>query len=158
MTLSSITITSETQALFDDIKNPQGDMLRRVVTDMIPTIHDRIHVQGKAADGSQIGTYSDAYMAVRTGKTQKGAQSKSANRYNRSADTKVILSLTRQLENDYSVQPGAVGWGVGFNNSLNFDKATWNNTRYGKVIFDLTSDELDRVVTLTEEHITTLFQ
>jgi hypothetical protein len=170
-------LTPESEAEFEALVAPQGELMREVVLEVIPMIHERIHVKGLAADGSLIGTYTDEYMKVRTGAfgnakvakkgknagkpTNAGTVSRGPNkgaarpRYNRSADPKVIISLTRQLENDYAVMPGDVGWGVGFTNSHNFDKANWNNKRYaGKVIYDLTDDEERRVVEVTEELLT----
>jgi hypothetical protein len=145
--------------LFETL-NPKGEFFREVVFEIIPMISERIHVKGLAADGSAIGTYSDGYMKIRTGevnhrhdatnlKTKKTFSTKP--KYNRSADPKVIISLTRQLENDYAVLPGDKGWGVGFNNVHNFEKATWNNTRYGKTIYDLTDAEEARVAEIVEE-------
>ena len=61
--------------------------------------------------------------------------------YHRDDSTKVIISLTRQLENDYAVKPTEKGYGVGFNNSLNFDKSQWVEETYDKPIFALTTEE-----------------
>lgn len=114
----------------------------------------RIHTEGKNPDGSQIGTYSDGYMKVRTGQfstnrkiskgknkgatASKGVFTKGKNKgaprpnYNRTADTKVIFSLTRQMENDFSLDGGkdepiktANGYGVGWKNPVNTQKAEW---------------------------------
>lgn len=178
--INSANLTEASQQAFNEAFAPQGELLREVALELIPMIHDRIHVQGLAADGSLIGTYSDAYMRTRTGTfknaetfkkgknagkpknagtaTKGASQGTARQRFNRSGDTKVILSLTRQMENDYAVVPGDVGWGVGFNNSHNFDKANWNNLRYGKVVYDLTQTEQDRFVELTEQLITERFK
>lgn len=160
---------------FAEVTAPRSELFREVALDLIPMIHERIHVDGKAADGSQIGTYTNAYMQVRTGnfgnsgkfvkgknagKTKnsgsftKGPSKGSARpKYNRNADNKVILSLTRQMENDYAVLPGEVGWGIGFNNVHNADKARWNDTRYGHQVYALTAGELQFAVRRTESLI-----
>jgi hypothetical protein len=110
----------------------------------------RIHIDGNAADGSQIGTYSSGYMKVRTGAFKSPNIARGANKgkprplYNRKSDTKVILSLTSQMEQDLTVLPTSRGWGVGYNNSTNRDKAAWNEERYRKAIFMLTDEEAER--------------
>ncbi len=50
----------------------------------------RIHKDGLAADGNAIGSYSSGYLNYRKNNKRGG-------------DTKIIVSLTRQLENDRSV-------------------------------------------------------
>lgn len=62
--------------------------------------------------------------------------------YHRSADPKVIISLTRQLENDWSVIATDKGYGVGFLNPLNLQKARWAEATYKKDIFRLSPAEL----------------
>lgn len=168
-------INEQLRARFTDLIQPKGELFREVALDLIPMIHERIHVDGKAADGSQIGTYSNEYMKVRTGifgnagrfkkgknvgkNKNAGTHTKGGNKgaarpqHHRSGDTKVILSLTRQMENDYAVVAGEVGWGIGFNNSHNADKARWNDERYGHKVYDLTKEELAFAVARTEKLI-----
>jgi len=141
----------------------------------VAMFRDRIHQEGKAADGSQIGTYSTGYMKVRTGNYgnsgtysrgknagknkdsgtySRGAKQGTARqKYNRTNDTKVILSLTRQMENDLTVIPTAAGFGVGYNNSLNLDKALWAEKTYRKKIFSLTADEREKVLGIAKTAI-----
>lgn len=155
---------------------------RVVATGIISTVHNRIHIQGKAADGSQIGTYSKGYMVVRTGayknavrfsKGKSKGEVKNAGKftkgldikvfgsivldtekaggarpnYNRTNDTKVILSLTRQMENDFSAVVNDKGeWGLGFKNPDNTDKAKWAEETYNKKIYDLTEEEKEKVL------------
>jgi hypothetical protein len=113
----------------------------------VAMLRRRIHVQGMASDGSGIGTYSSGYMKVRTGtyKTahyRSGAKKGAARpKYNRSADTKVILSLTRQMEQDYTIIPMNDGFAAGYNNDLSMRKAMWAQERYGKEILALTDEE-----------------
>lgn len=108
-------------------------LVREIAQTMLGQTRERIHEEGKKSDGSQMGKYSKEYLKVR------------ARRYNRTADPKVILSLTGQMENDWSVIAlGNQSYGLGYKNSLNADKANWNEDRYGK-IFALTKDELKQV-------------
>ena len=140
----------------------------------------RIHQEGKASDGSQIGTYSIGYMKVRTGnygnsgRVSRGENSgklKNAGlyvrgakkgsprpKYNRTGDTQVILSLTRQMENDMTVIPIENGWAVGYNNPLNFKKAGWAEDKYRKKIFSLTTEERERVIGIAQTAIDNALQ
>jgi len=175
-------VTIDTQQFGEELKaklanviDPQKELFREVVTDLVPMVHDRIHIEGKAANGSQIGSYSNAYMKVRTGNydnstrvtrgknkgkakdagtATKGKNAGAArNKYNRTADTKIILSLTRQLENDYAVIGVEGGYGIGFNNEHNADKARWNDERGHAKVYDLTAEELEYATQKTGELI-----
>jgi len=105
-------------------------LLRPVCVDMIDLMTKRIHIDGIASDGSAIGTYNSAYLAYR----QKYHQ--------RTKDTKVIVSLTRQLENDWAVVATKNGYGVGFKNKFNLQKARWVEQIKDKNIFSLAGNEL----------------
>ena len=108
-------------------KESIDQMLREVATTLAAQVRERVHEQGLDSNGQAIGTYSAGYMVVRTGsyknagkkdagfatkgkksvfsiKKKKAVKTKQSKRimYNRSNDTKVILSLTRQMENDFS--------------------------------------------------------
>lgn len=102
---------------------------RTLSFDLIDLMTKRIHIDGTAADGSQIGTYNKDYLSLRRRK------------YSRSADSKIIVSLTRQLENDWNVIATDDGYGIGFLNSHNFDKARWVEANKGKKIFSLSATE-----------------
>lgn len=164
--MAGITIKSNAGAVvanikltLDQLKNPEY-LIRPVCFGLIDLITKRIHIDGKASDGAAIGTYSTGYMKVRTGdfgnsvRFKRGAkkgQVKNAGtntrtgkprpQYNRSNDPKVIISLTRQLENDYTVIATEKGYGIGFKNSHNFQKSQWVQMTYNKRIFDLTKEE-----------------
>ena len=88
-------------------------LLRPVCFDLLELMKKRIHEEGKKSDGSAIGQYSNSYLKTRQKK------------YNRSSDKKVVISLTRQLENDFSVIATEKGYGLGFKNIFNLKKATW---------------------------------
>lgn len=158
---------------FEQLKDVEY-LLRPVVLATIERMHKRIHVDGKAADDSQIGTYSPEYMKVRTGnflnsprfsRGAKKGQAKNAGaftfktvkvgelrmpspntgkqrpNYNRSNDTKIIVSLTRQLENDWNVIALENGYGIGFLNQFNAQKAQWVEEQKDKLIFSTTASE-----------------
>lgn len=105
-------------------------LLRPVAIEVLPMMTQRIHQDGRAADGSQIGTYSNSYLAYRK-KNKRGG------------DTKVIVSLTRQLENDWSVMETPKGYGIGFTNAFNADKLTWVGDMKGKDLGQLSVEEID---------------
>lgn len=111
-------------------------LLRPVAIELIPEMTERIHKNGQASNGSEIGTYSNSYLKQRE-------------RQNRGKDTKVIVSLTRQLENDWAVVPTDRGYGIGFNNPLNVQKLRWVEQQKGKTISNLTEQErqyaIDRI-------------
>lgn len=102
-------------------------ILRPVCFDLIELMKKRIHEDGLNASNTAIGTYSNAYMRERK-------------KHQRSDDRKVIVSLTRQLENDWSVIATSRGYGIGFKNPFNLQKARWVEVQKG-VIFSLTAGE-----------------
>lgn len=127
-----IDITSALSGL--ESKLQAETVMRTVSISMLPVIKERIHVEGKAASGNSIGTYTNAYLKLRQTKL------------NRTADSDVILSATRQMENDFTVVATAKGYGLGYNNSLNFDKAKWLEDKYKKKVFGLTEAEREQVL------------
>jgi hypothetical protein len=153
-------------------------MLRTVATSVLDLMKKRIHTDGKDATGNQIGTYSKGYMVVRTGSFQNAAKvsrgknlgklkdagsiTKGSNtgasrpKYNRSSDTKVILSLTRQMENDMKVISLKTGsYGIGFSNKLNYDKSQWCEKTYKKEgkIYALSNEEVDAANLIVENFV-----
>jgi hypothetical protein len=85
----------------------------------------------------------DKQTGVFSGEEKVG---KARSKYNRSSDTKVILSLTRQMENDMKVIALKSGsYGIGFSNKLNFDKSQWCETTYKKPgkIYALSNEEVE---------------
>ena len=105
-------------------------LLRPVAIEVLPLMTERIHQKGQASDGSQIGSYSNGYLYQR----QKAGRGK---------DTKVIVSLTRQLENNWSVLETTNGYGIGFTNPFNVDKLRWVEEAKGKVIAELSDSEIN---------------
>lgn len=119
-------------------------LLRPVALEIIPQMTRRIHINGKASDDSNIGTYSNSYLKYRENNK-------------RGKDPKVIVSLTRQLENDWAVLATERGYGIGFNNVLNANKAGWVEKTKNKKIFELSEKEkqyaIERLNELTSEII-----
>jgi 5'-3' exonuclease len=167
------------------------DLCKEVANELKADIKHRIHVEGKAADGSKIGTYSEGYMKVRTGnyeetklksgknkgkfreektKGQAGVFTKGPRKgqprpvYNRKGgenDTDVVLSLTRQMEKDLeATNPIKIdgGYGIGFTNDFNAQKAEWNDKRYGKKVYALTKEEEKKVHEIVDNYIERITQ
>jgi hypothetical protein len=105
-------------------------LLRPICVDLIDLMTKRIHIDGIARDGGEIGQYNSAYLKLRQKK------------YNRTADKKMIVSLTRQLENDWSAIATKDGYGIGFKNKFNLQKARWVEEIKDKDIFGLAGNEL----------------
>jgi hypothetical protein len=146
------------------VEGVQGDLVARAAAlAVLPEMKRRVHVDGKASDGSRIGNYSNAYLKLRTGnygnsakvtrgknkgeKKDAGVFTKGKNKgqprpkFNRTTDPKVVLSLTRQQENDMSVVPAGKGYGIGYKNQHNFDKSQYAEATYKKQIWKLTKEE-----------------
>lgn len=130
----------------------------------------RIHVRGEDSNGSQIGTYTPAYIKFRTGlykdskPAKKGVKSagkaiKGKNKggerakFQRSADPKVILSLTRKMENQMTIIPFENGCGIGYTNEEDFNKSQWNEQTYKKKIFNVTQKEREMIFEIGQEFI-----
>lgn len=124
--MASITVKTNikevTDAIMEKIKKASDKeyLLRPIALGVIDKMTTRIHVDGKRSDGKQIGRYSNGYLRLRE-------------KMNRGSDRKIIVSLTRQLENDWSVIATPKGYGVGFNNPHNLEKLRWVEGQKGEV-------------------------
>lgn len=177
--MAAITINTNINSVLNNLASRLGQLkdrnylLRPVAIETIANMKQRIHKDGEASDGGQIGTYSSEYMRVRTGVFLNSGVYKSGKRkgetkdsgvitrgpnkgerrpqYNRSGETKVIVSLTRQLENDWAVIATEKGYGIGFNNPFNVQKMRWVEENKGKVIANLTESEQQYVTERLDE-------
>ena len=140
-----ITVSINIDKVFKEISNrfellkEKDYLLRPLAIETIPNIKERVHIKGQASDQSEIGTYSSGYLKLR----QK--------RFKRSADPKIIVSLTRQLENDYAVIGTVNGYGIGFNNPFNMQKAVWVEQIKRKIIYNLSAYEKDYITKRLQE-------
>ena len=171
-------VVADLQQIVNRIKEPDK-MLRNIASTLTGVIRDRVHTQGKASDGEQIGTYSESYMKVRTGNYgnsgriskgknkgevknagvfSKGPQKGQARpKYNRTNDTKVVISLTRQQENDLGTNVADPvktegGYGIGFKNPENWEKSQHVEKLYKKPIWNLTKSEETLVQQIAEKY------
>ncbi len=171
-----MTVSSNIGAVIGEIHGRmlsiQNTVLREIAVSMHPVVRNRIHTEGIAADGSQIGTYSKEYMSVRTGvyksnETYSKGKNKGASkpegvftkgkdkgkprpRYNRTGDTKVILSLTGELEKGLEVMATEKGFGLGYPFEGNLNKTIWNEATYKKPIYSLTDGEKTNVIEIAQ--------
>lgn len=128
------TVVTNLPAVIGDIKSSfeklfnKEYLLRPLAIETIPLMKERIHINGEATDGSQIGTYSNGYMAAR----EKAGRGQSR---------KVIVALTSELERDWQVIATDKGYGIGFNNVFNAQKLRWVEEQKGKIIANLSADE-----------------
>ena len=153
-------------------------MLRSCAAGILPVIKTRIHEKGLDSNDQQIGIYSPGYMKTRTGNYGNSTRYKSGKRkgevkdsgvysrgrkkgqkrpqYNRTADTKKVYSLTRQMENDFSIQPTDNGYGLGFNNPLNAQKAEWVQKQDNKLVYGFTKSESKQVADIAIEYVNSI--
>ena len=137
VTTNFAAVVSRLKTNFEQLQDKEY-LLRPLAIETIPNMKERIHKDGAASDGSQIGTYSNAYMRRR--EEAKRGESR-----------KIIVSLTRQLENDWAVVATTKGYGIGFNNPLNRQKAGWVEEQKSKIIFNLSSEEKQYISERIEE-------
>lgn len=164
-------INQVAEVLIGKLKNlaQNDEMLRTCAVSVLDLMKKRVHQNGIASDGSQIGTYSKGYMVKRTGAYKDAKISKSGvlkhagnirntttarPKYNRTNDTKVIASLTRQMENDEQViglQDGS--YGIGFSNNDNYKKSQYVEKTYNKKIFALAEPEKEAVQQIVKHYV-----
>lgn len=125
------------------LKEQPAEYMRTVVLVLAGAVRHRIHVEGKRPDGSQIGTYKNSYMRERE-------------RNNRGDSRKMIYSLTRQMEQDFVAVADGNEFGLGFNNQLNSQKATWQEEKRPGV-YDLSQEEIELAETTINDYLNGLF-
>jgi len=125
---------------FRELDNPET-ISRAAAFAVLPELKNRIHVEGLDSKGAKIGTYSNSYMKVRE-------------RYNRTADKNVVASLTRELENNYTLKATEKGYTIdNLGNTIEGDtktKTDYLEEKYGN-IWLLTEKEQDITRIVSEE-------
>ncbi len=103
------------------------------------------------------GVYSDRTIrlnkqtGVFTGEDKVGKNRKV---YNRTTDTKVVISLTRQMENDLNIVDSGNGYGIGYLNNDNRKKADYVEATYKKkILTKLTIGEKDLAIKTAQEYL-----
>lgn len=101
-----ISITTDFSALLTLLNNAKeykasiNNQIKELATTLIPIIRNRVHVEGKLANGNNIGTYNDDYLKRRE---KRG----------RNEGNKVVLSFNRNLENSLKAIADRETWGIG---------------------------------------------
>ncbi|MDR1595287.1 MAG: hypothetical protein LBS43_12525 [Prevotellaceae bacterium] len=190
-----ITIDSNMQSVVQRITNAlmsiDADAMGK---EMATTVHGmmrkRIHEDGKASDGSGIGTYSAGYMKVRTGvfgnsgrasrgknkgkPKNAGTYVRGANKgkprpnYHRTGSRDVILSLTREMENDFAaIRLDNGNWSIGFARNPKRGKnggithigiaRRAESKLYNKPIYSLSADERTAIDLIVARRVTEAF-
>lgn len=139
-------VANDINSVLNKIIEDQNPILIAAASGVLAQVAYRIHTEGRKGDGSKIGTYSNAYLRYRQ-----------TARFNRTSDPNIVLSLTRQMENDFSVVAADQQVGLGFKNRTNFDKATWMEERFTGT-YNLTEAEEDTVVIVLDDYIDGLFE
>lgn len=120
-------------------------LLRPLAVETIPLMKERIHENGQASDGSQIGSYANSYMRAR----EKAGRGESR---------KIIVALTSQLEQDWAVlATNNDGYGIGFNNPFNAQKMRWVEEQKGKIIANLSAAEKQYITERLQELVNGAF-
>lgn len=119
------------------------EMTRLQAYSLMAVMKDRIHVQGKDSNGTQIGTYTPAYIKY----------VRASAKHKRGFDNKVILSLTRQMESGYEPLQIENGWAIRFRTNEDMRKARWCEETYKKPIFTPTAEERAMVMQIADDYI-----
>lgn len=119
-------------------------LLREIAGSLLADMSDRIHEKGMKSDGTQIGRYADSYLQFRINQGKGDPPS----------DPKVILFFGGEMQRDFKILPvGDNAYGLGYSNSLNFDKANYAEAKYG-IIFEPTDEEFQKIEDVAAEFIT----
>lgn len=119
----------------------QVDQMTRIqASTLLAMLRVRIHQDGLDSQGNPIGTYSPSYIKYRSG-------------HKRGTDPRVILSLTRSMENSMELYPIENGTGIGFSTRENWQKAKWCEQTYGKLIYTPTLQEKQLVLAIGTDYI-----
>lgn len=157
------------------------NVVRTTATSMLGVIKNRIHEEGKAADGSDIGRYDTTNplyvnpknspksfpVEGKTGKTKfetgiKKGQAHKTRYFNSYSDfrqtigrrtDKVDLSLSGQLNSQFVVIATENGYGLGWNNQEMPDRARGLESKYAKKIWGLTEGEKELAVKIAQKEI-----
>jgi hypothetical protein len=113
---------------------------RAIGLSMLGKTSKRIFDDGKDFDNRNIGEYSEAYMKMRKKKNYPSSR-------------KVILQAERQMVNDFTLIINSDSWGLGFKNSINFQKSLAVERTYKKEIFSHTDEEINILRQLLQNEV-----
>jgi len=102
---------------FQDVERLAGE----AAITLLALIKRRIFQEGLNSNNEPIGTYSDSYIEFRM------------EEYNWGPSEDIILELTGQMREDFTVGESSEGYGLGFQNPFNAEKLEENEKRFGEV-------------------------
>ena len=116
-------------------------MTRLQATSLMAAMRRRIHVEGLDSESKPIGIYSPGYLKYTRPK------------HGRREGAKVVLSLTRSMENAMVLYPIEGGTGIGYTTAEQLQKSRWNEQTYKKRIFAPTEGEKNLVIEIAQGYI-----
>lgn len=153
-------------------------LLRAVALTSLAEIKTRIHEEGKAADGADIGRYSTKPLYVnprnspkaftpkgKTGRVKFESGKPLKTRYfadgyggfksfiGRNLLGKVNLSLSGQLNKQFLLFPTTDGWGLGWADDEKYTRAIGLERKYRREIYNLTDEEEQKAVGAADKYI-----
>ncbi len=138
------------QKIKDSLSDKES-LLRPVCVELSGIMNNRIHEDGQASDGSEIGQYKTSYLKMREAFNHPRTE------------RKVVLVLTRKLSNSWGAFATDKGYAVGFTDSAategvtGLKKIQYAEEHFGKKIGDMTKEEetyaFDRLNELSTEII-----
>lgn len=155
-------MAAELKAFVDKVNEAiRSEKVMRTAISTVLAIHKpRIFEKGLDASGVKIGTYSSNPISIARSKQARNtgqtyfpggyAEYKSAVGKNPGY---VILRNTDQMMVDYGIRQTGADFGLGFQNTENFNKSMWMQDKYDKQIFDHTDKELDVLAQVLEREI-----
>lgn len=151
--MATINVQTNLPVILGDIneairKVQDKEFIPRIVANgLLDIVPFRIHNEGRGSNGQVIGPYSKGYYLFR----QKAPN-------NRDKQPNVVVSLTRQLENDWSVLATTNGYGLGFKNSFNKQKLNWVEEIRNTTIGELTTEEIQYITETVAEELINAFK
>lgn len=141
-----IELTTNTLQICDGVIKQLSDLdvnkiARLQASTLMAKMRRRIHTDGLDAEGQPIGTYSPGYVKYKRAKA------------GRREGNKVVLSLTRTMENAMVDVPLEDGAGIGYATAEQLQKSKWCEETYGKKIFAPTSEEKDLMDEVAQDYV-----
>lgn len=129
----------------------QSDRILRGALTTVLAIHKpRIFEKGLDAKGGKIGTYSKKPISIAANRQARNTGQtyfKTGYDQYKTAIGKnpgyVNLRNTDQMSSDYGLQGSGMSYGFGFQNSENYNKSQWMESKYDKDIFDVSDQEVN---------------
>ena len=141
-----IELTTNTLQICDGVIKQLSDLdvnkiARLQASTLLAQMRRRIHVNGQDADGNLIGTYTPGYVKYKRAKAV------------RREGSKVVLSLTRTMENAMVDVPLDDGAGIGYATAEQLQKSKWCEETYGKKIFAPTEQERQLLDEVAQDYV-----